>query len=92
MRIVFRQNSKFSFNSVLKSMNVIDLSCARKYHSNIIDVIKLRPGGCCSVQKSFFLIYKFLELVTASGDVIKASEKNNSDLFWGMKGYGSNFG
>ena len=53
---------------------------------------KFRAGGCCSVQKSFFLIYKFLELVTASGEVIKASEKNNSDLFWGMKGYGSNFG
>ncbi|CAH3109903.1 unnamed protein product [Porites lobata] len=32
------------------------------------------------------------ELVTTSGEVIKASEKENSDLFWGMKGYGSNFG
>lgn len=32
------------------------------------------------------------ELVTASGDVIKASEDENQELFWGMKGYGSNFG
>ena len=37
-------------------------------------------------------IYKFLELVTASGDVIKANKKESADLFWGMKGCGSNFG
>ena len=44
---------------------------------------------------SFFIIsllYKFLELVTASGDVIKANKKENADLFWAMKGCGSNFG
>ena len=38
------------------------------------------------------LLYKFLELVTASGDIIKANKKENADLFWGMKGCGSNFG
>lgn len=32
------------------------------------------------------------EMVTAAGEVLKASEKENEDLFWGMKGYGSNFG
>jgi len=32
------------------------------------------------------------ELVTASGEVIKASKKENTELYWGMKGYGSNFG
>ncbi|KAJ7334487.1 hypothetical protein OS493_014808 [Desmophyllum pertusum] len=34
----------------------------------------------------------FTELVTASGDVIKASGNENPELFWGMKGYGFNFG
>ena len=32
------------------------------------------------------------EVVTASGDVVVASEKENSDLFWGLRGSGWNFG
>lgn len=34
----------------------------------------------------------FVDLVTASGDMIKVSDKENADLFWGMKGSGFNFG
>ena len=37
-------------------------------------------------------LFFFTELVTATGDVIKASEDENPDLFWGMKGFGFNFG
>jgi len=32
------------------------------------------------------------ELVTASGDVVRASEKDNADLFWAVRGAGANFG
>ena len=31
-------------------------------------------------------------IVTASGDVVRASENENSDLFWGIRGGGGNFG
>lgn len=41
---------------------------------------------------TIFIMVFFKELLTASGDVIKASEDENQELFWGMKGYGSNFG
>lgn len=33
-----------------------------------------------------------VEMVTASGDVIKASADENADLFWGVRGGGGNFG
>ena len=32
------------------------------------------------------------EVVTASGDVVRASEKDNADLFWALRGAGANFG
>jgi FAD/FMN-containing dehydrogenase len=31
-------------------------------------------------------------LVTANGDIVRASEDENSDLFWGIRGGGGNFG
>jgi FAD/FMN-containing dehydrogenase len=32
------------------------------------------------------------EVVTASGEVVRASESENADLFWGIRGAGGNFG
>ena len=32
------------------------------------------------------------EVVTASGEVVRASEKDNADLFWALRGAGANFG
>lgn len=31
-------------------------------------------------------------IVTGSGEIVTASETNNSDLFWGVRGAGQNFG
>jgi FAD/FMN-containing dehydrogenase len=33
-----------------------------------------------------------MDLVTADGSVVRASEKKNADLFWGLRGAGGNFG
>lgn len=33
-----------------------------------------------------------VRIVTASGDLIEASSTSNSDLFWGLRGAGANFG
>jgi len=33
-----------------------------------------------------------VDMVTADGEFVKASEKENPDLFWGVRGAGSNFG
>jgi FAD/FMN-containing dehydrogenase len=32
------------------------------------------------------------EIVTASGDILRASKDENADLFWGLRGGGGNFG
>ena len=32
------------------------------------------------------------EVVTASGDIVRASKDENDDLFWGLQGGGGNFG
>ncbi len=33
-----------------------------------------------------------VDLVTAAGQVVRASERENSDLFWALRGGGGNFG
>ena len=33
-----------------------------------------------------------VDLVTAEGELVKASEDENADLFWGVRGGGGNFG
>jgi FAD binding domain-containing protein/berberine-like enzyme len=52
-------------------------------------------GGIGWLQRKYGLTIDNLlgvNLVTADGDLVKASESDNPDLFWGVRGAGSNFG
>ncbi|HKH15138.1 MAG TPA: FAD-binding oxidoreductase [Solirubrobacterales bacterium] len=52
-------------------------------------------GGIGWVMRKYGLTIDQLlsaEVVTASGEVVRASEDENADLFWGIRGGGGNFG
>jgi FAD/FMN-containing dehydrogenase len=52
-------------------------------------------GGIGWLMRKFGLTIDQLlsvDVVTASGDFVTASEKENADLFWGVRGGGGNFG
>ncbi|KAH8799835.1 hypothetical protein F5884DRAFT_117923 [Xylogone sp. PMI_703] len=52
-------------------------------------------GGIGRLQGLHGLVLDSLqsvEIVTATGDLITASKKENADLFWGLRGAGFNFG
>src|SRR3954447_20582058 len=52
-------------------------------------------GGMGRLQRKLGLTIDSLlavELVTAEGKVVRASEDENPELFWGMRGAGANFG
>jgi len=52
-------------------------------------------GGMGRLQRKFGLTVDNLvgvDLVTAAGERIHASEDENADLFWGLRGAGPNFG
>ncbi len=52
-------------------------------------------GGMGRLQRHFGLTIDNLlsvEMVTADGRTVRASETDNADLFWGMRGAGANFG
>src|SRR5262245_45125425 len=52
-------------------------------------------GGIGWLQRKFGLTVDQLlsaEMVTAEGEVVRASAEENADLFWGLRGGGGNFG
>ncbi|MBI5837508.1 MAG: FAD-binding oxidoreductase [Candidatus Eisenbacteria bacterium] len=52
-------------------------------------------GGIGHIMRKFGLVVDNLlsaQIVTADGRVLKASEKENPDLFWAIRGGGGNFG
>jgi FAD/FMN-containing dehydrogenase len=52
-------------------------------------------GGMGRLQRRFGLTIDNLqsvELVTADGQLVRAGEEENTDLFWGIRGAGANFG
>lgn len=52
-------------------------------------------GGIGWIQRKYGLTIDQLvsvEVVTAAGEVVRASENENPDLFWGVRGGGGNFG
>lgn len=52
-------------------------------------------GGLGYLSRKHGLVHdnlRSVDVVTADGEVVRASEENNSDLFWGMRGGGGNFG
>ncbi len=52
-------------------------------------------GGIGHLMRKFGLTIDALrscDVVTAAGDFVVASEKDNPDLFWGLRGGGGNFG
>ena len=52
-------------------------------------------GGIGWLQRKYGLTIDQLlsvDLITAEGELVKASENENADLFWGVRGGGGNFG
>jgi hypothetical protein len=52
-------------------------------------------GGMGRLQRKFGLTIdnlRAVELVTADGRLVRASDDENPDLFWGLRGAGANFG
>lgn len=65
------------------------------------DASSVGIGGLTTGGGIGFMVRKFglaidnllsVEVVTADGEILRASSKENSDLFWAVRGGGSNFG